>query len=77
MRIIEEHVIPCLLGRDPACIEDIWQYLVPMRQAIVADHWGIIRMAFLVPAVCYAYLIYFALQCREPVYPPVQEPTGA
>ncbi|MBI2771714.1 MAG: D-galactonate dehydratase family protein [Burkholderiales bacterium] len=24
---LEEHVIPCLEGRDPAQIEDIWQYL--------------------------------------------------
>ena len=24
---LEEHVIPCLIGRDPARIEDIWQYL--------------------------------------------------
>src|SRR5580698_3533797 len=24
---LEEHVIPCLIGRDPAQIEDIWQYL--------------------------------------------------
>ncbi|MBB3999543.1 D-mannonate dehydratase ManD [Aureimonas pseudogalii] len=24
---LEEHVIPCLLGRDPARIEDVWQYL--------------------------------------------------
>lgn len=24
---LEEHVIPCLIGRDPSRIEDIWQYL--------------------------------------------------
>lgn len=24
---LEEHVLPCLIGRDPAQIEDIWQYL--------------------------------------------------
>jgi len=24
---LNEHVIPCLIGRDPAQIEDIWQYL--------------------------------------------------
>jgi mannonate dehydratase len=24
---LEDHVIPCLIGRDPAQIEDIWQYL--------------------------------------------------
>ncbi len=24
---LEEHVIPCLIGRDPFAIEDIWQYL--------------------------------------------------
>jgi mannonate dehydratase len=24
---LEEHVIPCLIGRDPSDIEDIWQYL--------------------------------------------------
>jgi mannonate dehydratase len=24
---LEDHVIPCLIGRDPARIEDIWQYL--------------------------------------------------
>jgi len=24
---LQEHVIPCLIGRDPAQIEDIWQYL--------------------------------------------------
>lgn len=24
---LEEHVIPCLIGRDPRQIEDIWQYL--------------------------------------------------
>jgi mannonate dehydratase len=23
---LEEHVIPCLIGRDPQQIEDIWQY---------------------------------------------------
>lgn len=24
---IEEHIIPCIIGRDPSDIEDIWQYL--------------------------------------------------
>ena len=24
---LEDHVVPCLIGRDPARIEDIWQYL--------------------------------------------------
>src|SRR6267154_5595964 len=24
---LDEHVIPCLIGRDPRNIEDIWQYL--------------------------------------------------
>ena len=24
---IEEHIAPCLIGRDPSQIEDIWQYL--------------------------------------------------
>src|ERR1700756_5357319 len=24
---LNEHVLPCLVGRDPSCIEDIWQYL--------------------------------------------------
>lgn len=24
---LEDHVLPCLIGRDPANIEDIWQYL--------------------------------------------------
>jgi mannonate dehydratase len=24
---LEDHVIPCLIGRDPMRIEDIWQYL--------------------------------------------------
>jgi mannonate dehydratase len=24
---LEEHVLPCLIGRDPSQIEDIWQYL--------------------------------------------------
>lgn len=24
---LEEHVIPCLIGRDPSDVEDIWQYL--------------------------------------------------
>ena len=24
---LEEHVVPCLIGRDPRNIEDIWQYL--------------------------------------------------
>src|SRR5579862_766654 len=24
---LEEHVIPCLIGRDPSRIEDTWQYL--------------------------------------------------
>src|ERR1700689_3100200 len=24
---LSEHVIPCLIGRDPGQIEDIWQYL--------------------------------------------------
>src|SRR5208282_1303611 len=24
---LEEHVLPCLVGRDPQQIEDIWQYL--------------------------------------------------
>lgn len=24
---LEDHVVPCLIGRDPAQIEDIWQYL--------------------------------------------------
>src|SRR3982750_3474387 len=24
---LEEHIIPCLIGRDPFAIEDIWQYL--------------------------------------------------
>jgi mannonate dehydratase len=24
---LQEHVVPCLIGRDPSSIEDIWQYL--------------------------------------------------
>jgi mannonate dehydratase len=24
---LEDHVIPCLIGKDPRRIEDIWQYL--------------------------------------------------
>ena len=24
---LQEHVVPCLIGRDPARIEDAWQYL--------------------------------------------------
>jgi mannonate dehydratase len=24
---LEEHVVPCLIGKDPHQIEDIWQYL--------------------------------------------------
>ncbi|MDP3749380.1 MAG: D-galactonate dehydratase family protein [Phenylobacterium sp.] len=24
---LQDHVAPCLIGRDPRCIEDIWQYL--------------------------------------------------
>ena len=24
---LEDHLIPCLIGRDPQQIEDIWQYL--------------------------------------------------
>jgi len=24
---LNDHVLPCLIGRDPRCIEDIWQYL--------------------------------------------------
>ena len=24
---LQEHVVPCLIGRDPARIEDVWQYL--------------------------------------------------
>jgi len=27
MSYLEDHVISCLIGRDPANIEDIWQYL--------------------------------------------------
>lgn len=24
---LEEHIAPCLIGKDPGNIEDIWQYL--------------------------------------------------
>lgn len=27
VKYIEEHIAPCLIGRDPSQIEDIWQYL--------------------------------------------------
>ena len=27
MSYLEDHVIPCLIGKDPRRIEDIWQYL--------------------------------------------------
>jgi len=26
-KYLEEHLVPCLIGRDPQDIEDIWQYL--------------------------------------------------
>jgi len=26
-KYLEEHIAPCLIGRDPSQIEDIWQYL--------------------------------------------------
>ena len=39
--------------------------IVPMIQAVVADHYGI-RVAFLIPAACYLYVMYFAWQCRRP-----------
>lgn len=37
--------------------------LVPLMQAGVADAYGI-RIAFLIPAACYLYVLYFAHACR-------------
>jgi FHS family L-fucose permease-like MFS transporter len=37
--------------------------LVPLLQAVVADAYGL-RIAFLVPAICYLYVLYFARACR-------------
>lgn len=42
--------------------------LVPLLQAVVADDYGI-RLAFLIPAVCYLYILEFARACRRPALP--------
>lgn len=38
--------------------------LVPLVQAVLADDYGL-RVAFLVPAICYLYVVYFARSCRQ------------
>jgi FHS family L-fucose permease-like MFS transporter len=48
--------------------------IIPEIQGIIADHIGI-HHAFFVPAICYAYIVYFAIVCaRTPSAPQLPEP---
>jgi len=38
--------------------------LVPFVQGVLADHLGL-RIAFILPVACYAYILFFALRCRR------------
>lgn len=42
--------------------------LMPMLQAALTDSYGM-RIAFFVPAVCYLYILYFALSSSKPAAP--------
>ena len=48
--------------------------IIPEIQGIVADRIGI-HHAFFLPAICYGYIVYFAVMCaRTPSLPPVSQP---
>jgi FHS family L-fucose permease-like MFS transporter len=38
--------------------------IIPEVQGILADHIGI-HHAFFLPAICYVYILYFAITCRR------------
>jgi FHS family L-fucose permease-like MFS transporter len=39
--------------------------VIPLLQGILADHFGL-RIAFILPVLCYLYILSFALHCRRP-----------
>jgi FHS family L-fucose permease-like MFS transporter len=39
--------------------------VIPLLQGILADHFGL-RIAFILPVLCYLYIFSFALHCRRP-----------
>jgi FHS family L-fucose permease-like MFS transporter len=39
--------------------------VIPLLQGILADHFGL-RLAFILPVLCYLYILSFALHCRRP-----------
>jgi MFS transporter, FHS family, L-fucose permease len=48
--------------------------IVPEIQGIIADRIGI-HHAFFLPAICYGYIVYFAVMCaRTPSVPQVPLP---
>jgi FHS family L-fucose permease-like MFS transporter len=40
--------------------------VIPLLQGILADHFGL-RIAFILPVLCYLYILTFALRARQPV----------
>jgi FHS family L-fucose permease-like MFS transporter len=42
--------------------------IIPVAQGWIADHIGI-HHAFLLPVLCYAYIVYYGLRGSRPVIP--------
>jgi FHS family L-fucose permease-like MFS transporter len=43
--------------------------VIPLLQGVLADHFGL-RIAFILPVLCYCYIMVFALRCRGPLNQP-------
>jgi MFS transporter, FHS family, L-fucose permease len=53
-------------GAGILCTAIVGGAIIPVVQGVLADHFGI-RCAFLVPLLCYGYIVYFAYRCRAHV----------
>ena len=51
-------------GSGLLCLGIVGGAIVPLIQGVFADAWNI-QVSFLVPAVCYFFIIWYAFNCRR------------
>ncbi|PXW99464.1 FHS family L-fucose permease-like MFS transporter [Sphaerotilus hippei] len=60
-------------GSGLLCMAIVGGAIVPLAQALLADHWGLLP-SFAVPLVCYLYIAHYGGWGHQPAGPAVTEP---
>jgi len=50
------------------CMAIVGGALVPLLQGVMADNMGL-QISFILPAVCYLYILFYGLKGYQPVEP--------